>query len=233
MAEPRVLLVTGSRKGLGKALVEHFLARGERVEGVSRGPASIEHASYRHHQLDVADEAAVRALVAAIRNAHGRLDGLVNNAGAASMNHSLLTPMDTARRLVETNLLGTFLVTREAARLMQAKKRGRIVNLTSIAVPLNLEGEALYAASKAGVESLTRTLAHELGAWNITVNAVGPGPIDTDLIRGVPPEKLDALQRRLAVRRPGTPADVIHAVEFFLAPESDLVSGQVLYLGGP
>ena len=233
MAEPRVVLVTGSRKGLGKALAEHFLARGERVEGASRGEASIEHPSYRHHRLDVVDERAVRELMAAIRQAHGRLDALVNNAGAAAMNHSLLTPLDTARKLVETNLLGTFVVSREAARLMQAKKRGRIVNLTSIAVPLHLEGEAMYAASKAAVESLTRTLAHELGAWNITVNAVGPGPIDTDLIRGVPREKLEALQARLAVRRPGTPADVVHAIEFFLAEESDLVSGQVLYLGGP
>ncbi len=233
MAEPRVVLVTGSRKGLGRALCEHFLARGDVVFGASRGPASLEHPAYRHRECDVTDEAGVRALCAAIRAEHGRLDALVNNAGVAAMNHSLLTPMDSARRVVETNLLGTFLVSREAARLMQARRRGRIVNLSTIAVPLHLEGEAIYAASKAAVESLTRTLAHELGPWNVTVNAVGPGPIETDLVRGVPREKLDALQRRLAARRPGTPADVVHAVEFFLADASDLVTGQVLYLGGP
>lgn len=239
MAEPRVVLVTGARKGIGRFLAERFLARGERVIGCSRGPAEPfapelgAGERYRHFELDVADEEAVKAMLVAVRREHGRLDGLVNNAGVAAMNHSLTTPLATARRVLETNVLGTFLLCREAARVMQGRGGGRIVNFTSVAVPLHLEGEAVYAASKAAVESLTAVLARELGPLGITVNAVGPGPVRTDLVRGVPEEKLAALLARQALPRFAEPADVANAVDFFLAPASGMVTGQVLYLGGP
>jgi 3-oxoacyl-[acyl-carrier protein] reductase len=148
------------------------------------------------------------------------------------MNHALLTPAATVERILNTNVLGTFLFCREAAKLMRKKKTGRIVNFVTVAVPLKLDGEAIYAASKAAVVSLTEVLAREFAAFGITVNAIGPTPIKTDLIRNVPEDKIDALLKRQAIERFGEYRDVENVIEFFVRPESDFVTGQILYLGG-
>ncbi len=231
MAEP-VTLITGTRKGIGRHLAGHYLARGHRVVGCSRQPADLAHPLYRHFLADVSDEDAVKELFLALRRDYGRLDHLINNAGIASMNHSLLTPVATVRRVLDTNFTGAFLFAREAAKLMQKARYGRIVNFTTVAVALNLEGEAAYVASKAAVEALTRVMARELADLGVTVNAVGPVPIETDLIRAVPRDKIEALIARQAIRRLGTCEDVANVVDFFLRPESAFVTGQVLYLGG-
>ena len=228
----RVILVTGARKGLGAHLVSHYLAQGFAVVGCSRKPAPHAHDSYQHFCLDVSDEPAVKRMFAWIDEAHGRLDVLINNAGVGSMNHLLLTPTKKAREIFETNFIGTFLMCREAARLMRRNNFGRIVNLASVAAPLKLEGEAVYAASKAAVVSFTEIAARELAAFGITVNAVGPTPVATDLIKNVPREKIDELVRRQAVKRLGEPRDVANVIDFLIRPESDFVTGQTIFLGG-
>ena len=229
----KVMLITGTRKGIGRHLAERYAAQGWQVVGVSRGKADWKLAGYEHHELDVADEKAVKQLFLGVRKAHGRLDALINNAGIASMNHVLLTPLSTMQSIFATNVFGTFLFCREAARLMSsAKVKGRIVNFATVATPLKLEGEAAYAASKAAVVSLTEVLARELAPLSITVNAVGPTPIETDLIRSVPKAKMDALIARQAVPRMGTMDDVRNVIDFFLREESDFITGQVVYLGG-
>lgn len=231
MTDRPVMLVTGASRGIGAALAGHFAARGYAVVGCSR--STIAAPEYdRHLVADVTDESAVRALVATIRREHGRLDALINNAAVAGMNHALTTPLASVRAMFDTNAVGTFLCSREAARLMRRRPAGRIVNLTSPAVPWRLAGESAYAASKAAIESLTRTLAFELAEFGITVNAVGPAPTPTDLLRGVGAERLDRLLERQAIRRPGRVEDVINVVDFFLRAESDFVTGQVVYLGG-
>jgi 3-oxoacyl-[acyl-carrier protein] reductase len=232
MADNKVVLITGTRKGIGRALVEHYARRGCHVVGCSRSPFEGELPHYRHCCLDVADESAVKRMFSEIRKQEGRLDVLINNAGVASMNHSLLTPIATVNKIMETNFTGTFLFCREAARLMQLHRYGRIVNFASVAVPLKLEGEAVYAASKAAVISLTQILAREFADFGITVNAIGPTPIKTDLIGGVPSKKLDTLIERQAIKRYGEPRDVIQVIDFFVQPGSDFVTGQVIYLGG-
>ena len=232
MTQNKVVLITGTRKGIGLALVEHYTGSGYHVVGCSRSPFEGKLANYRHRCLDVSDESAVKGMFSEIRKQEGRLDVLINNAGVASMNHSLLTPIATVNRIMETNFTGTFLFCREAARLMQLHRYGRIVNFASVAVPLKLEGEAVYAASKAAVISLTQILAREFAEFGITVNAIGPTPIKTDLIHGVSAEKLDALIERQAIKRYGEFRDVIHVIDFFVQPASDFVSGQVIFLGG-
>lgn len=227
-----VMLITGARKGIGRVLAETYTERGWRVIGCSRQASEYSDVNYRHFVLDVSDQDAVRKMMTSIRKEEGRLDALINNAGIASMNAAMLTPTDTVRRIIETNVLGTFLLCQEATRLMQKNRWGRIVNFTSVAVPFRLEGEAAYAASKAAVESLTRILARELADNGITVNAVGPTSIQTDLLRGVPPEKIQHLLTRQSIHRMGEPRDVINVIDFFLRPESDFITGQVIYLGG-
>ena len=227
-----VVLISGTSRGIGRGLALHYLERGFAVVGCSRHPGDLEAARYRHHCLDVTDERAVQRLMASIREKEKRLDVLINNAGVAAMNHALLTPMTTVHHVLETNVSATFLLCREASRLMKASGNGRIVNLSTVAVPLRLEGEAIYAASKAAVEMLTRVLARELASFGITCNAVGPTPIETDLVRNVPREKIDRLLASQAIPRFGRVADVANVIDFFLRPESEFVTGQVVYLGG-
>lgn len=232
MTERSVLLVTGARTGIGRDLAEHYVSRAFQVVGCSRRPSDLALDGYVHYELDVACERTVRAMFGDIRRRFGRLDVLINNAGVASMNHALLTPFETAEQLVRTNYLGTFLCCREAAKLMSRRRYGRIVNLTSVASALHLEGEAVYASTKAAVESLTRVLARELAPLQVTVNAVGPTPVRTDLTRGVPSEKLDALIARQAIHRFAEFRDIRNVVDFFIAPESEFITGQIVYLGG-
>jgi 3-oxoacyl-[acyl-carrier protein] reductase len=232
VADERVAVITGTRKGIGRALVEHYTAKGWHVVGCSRSPFEGTLPNYRHYCLDVSDEPAVKSMFSETRKEEGHLDLLINNAGIAAMNHSLLTPITAVNSLMSTNFTGTFLFCREAARLMQPRRYGRIINFVSVAVPLKLEGEAIYAASKAAVISLTQILAREFADFGITVNAIGPTPIETDLIRGVPPEKLERLIARQAIKRRGEFRDVIQVVDFFAQPASDFVTGQVIFLGG-
>ena len=179
----QVALVTGARTGIGRFLCEHLLAQGYAVVGCSRKPAEWKAQGFTYVQADVTNEQQVKALLREIAKLHGRLDVAINNAGTASMNHFLLTPLETYQRLLDTNLLGTWLVSQEAAKLMRKRKHGRIVNFGSIAVPLRLAGEAAYVAAKSAVASLSQVMARELADFGITVNVVAPGPVATDLIR--------------------------------------------------
>lgn len=232
MNPPRIILITGTSRGIGRGLADYYLAQGDVVCGCSRTPASVQHPHYSHHVLDVADEKAVVAMVREIVRRHGRIDGLLNNAGIASMNHALLSPAGTAQAIFATNFHGTFLFCREVAKSMVARHAGRIVNFTTVATPLRLEGESLYAASKAAVESFTQVLARELGPTGVTVNAIGPTPVPTDLVKSVPPEKMEALLARQAIHRFGTVDDICNLVDFLLSPRSNFITGQVIYLGG-
>lgn len=228
----KTMVITGTRKGIGRAMAGHYLGAGWRVVGCARSESDLEHPNYQHFCLDVSDEDAVVAMARTIRANHGCVDALLNNAGIASMNHALLTPGKTVNRILQTNVVGTFLFCREIAKLMRRSSAPRIVNFTTVAHPLNLEGEAIYAASKAAVESLTRILARELATMRITVNAIGPTPVATDLIRGVPEAKMQALLDRQAIQRMGEVGDVLNAVDFFLQESSDFITAQVIYLGG-
>lgn len=234
----KTIIITGTRKGIGKSLSLHFLEKGFFVAGCSRGKASIEHKNYRHFSLDVSDEMAVVSMIKSVKKEFGGIDILLNNAGIASMNHLLLTPSSSVDKIFDTNFKGSFLFLREVAKTMslKAKKTAqnhfRIVNFATVATPLNLEGEAIYAASKAAIESLTKIASKELANFQITVNAIAPTPIKTDLIKNVDEQKMKALLERQTIKRYGEFEDIINVVEFFCDEKSDFITGQILYLGG-
>ena len=202
------MIVTGSRKGIGKYMAEYYLEKGFQVVGCSRGESDLEHPSYEYQQLDVADEKAVKKFVVGIAKKYGKIDYLINNAGVASMNHSFLTPLSTVEKIFKTNVFGSFLFMREVGKIMSKKKFGRMVNLTTFAVPFKLEGEAVYAASKAAVTVMAESMAREYADYGITINTVAPPAVQTDLIKNVPKEKLDKLLQRQAIHRYGHAKDV-------------------------
>lgn len=230
--EPKIAVITGTRKGIGRYLAEYYLKKGLKVFGCSRGDSDLEDSFYHHYNVDVAVENEVIAMIKDVARQAGRIDYLINNAGIAAMNHSFLTPLSVVESIFKTNVFGTFLFCREAGRIMSHNKKGRIVNFTTIATPIKLEGESAYASSKAAVENLTKVLAREFSPFNVTVNAVGPTPIYTDLIKNVPKGKMDALLRMQAIHRFGTFEDVSNVIDFFLSEESNFITGQIVYLGG-
>jgi 3-oxoacyl-[acyl-carrier protein] reductase len=230
--QPKITLITGSSKGIGKYMVEHYLKLGHKVIGCSRTNIEVNSENYSHIPADISNERDVKKIIHLVKDKYGRLDNLINNAGVAAMNHALLTPIDTVNRLLSTNFVGTFLMSRESAKLMARNNFGRIVNFVTVAVPLKIQGEAVYAASKAAVLSLTQILAHEFSKFNITVNAIGPTPVETDLIRNIPKGKINALIEKQAIPRLGNFIDITNVVDFFIQENSNFITGQTLYLGG-
>jgi 3-oxoacyl-[acyl-carrier protein] reductase len=228
----KVILITGTRKGIGEALAQHYLSLGHSIIGCSRQEGSISHSAYRHFVLDITDESAVISMVRRIKKEFGRIDVLINNAGIASMNHFITTPLSTMENIFRVNVLGTALMMRECAKVMMKQNRGRIINFTTVASALRLEGEAIYASAKAAIENLTQTTAKELSTFGITVNAIGPTPIQTDLIKAIPKDKIDALIEKQILKRMGTFDDISHVIDFFIDEKSDFLTGQILYLGG-
>ena len=226
------MLITGTRKGIGRFLAEYYIEKNYLVIGCSRDHSDLSSPDYQHFCLDVADEINVKKMFIEIRKVYGGLDVLINNAGIASMNHSLLMPLDTVNNIMNTNVIGTFLFCRESAKIMKKNKFGRIINFSTVATPLKLEGESIYAASKAAILSLTEILGREFAEYGITVNAVGPTPVKTDLIKSVPKDKMDRLLARQAINRFGTEVDVANVIDFYIREESSFITGQNLYLGG-
>lgn len=227
----KTIFITGNRKGIGLHLTRYYLEQGYHVLGCSRTESQFSHENYRHFICDVADEKNVKEVIRQAKKAFGGIDILINNAGIASLNHSLLTPGSTVKKVFETNFYGSFFFSRECAKVMR-NTGGRIVNFSTVAVPLDLEGEMIYASSKAAVEKMTTILAKELSGFNITVNAIGPSPIYTDLIKTVPRDKIDELLKQQTIHRLGELEDVENVIDFFISPKSNFITGQIIYLGG-
>jgi len=233
MKNKKIMLISGTSRGIGKYLVEYYSENGNAVIGCSRKQIDYEvNGDYHHFCLDVSDEKKVKEMFSFIRKEYGKLDVLINNAGTGSMNHSLLLPIKTVHQILNTNVVGTFLLSREAAKLMKKNNYGKIVNFVSFAIPFKLEGEAIYAASKAAIVSLTEIMSREYSDYGITVNAVGPPAVQTNLIKGVPKEKMKKLLMRQTIHRYGSVEEVRNVIDFFIKKESEMVTGQVVYMGG-
>lgn len=227
----KTILITGNRKGIGRYLSEYYLKKGYNVVGCSRSESDLLHKNYIHYLCDVKVESEVKSIVREIKK-NGGVDILINNAGKASLNHSILTPSETVKDLFETNFLGSFLFSRECSKQMMKNKWGRIINFSTIAVPLDLEGEMVYASSKSAIEKMSRIMSKELSTYNITINTIGPTPVYTDLIKVVPNDKVEEIINMQAIKRFGTFEDISNVINFFISDESSFITGQKIYLGG-
>ena len=228
----RVIIITGSSKGIGNSLALSYLEEGNVVIGCSRKSSTIEHENYKHFELDVSDEKAVVKMLRSTKKEFSHIDILVNNAGIASMNHFLTTSYESVKKIFETNFFGTFLFSREVSKIMMKQKFGKIVNFTTVASALHLEGEAIYAASKSAVENLTKVTSKELAPYNITVNAIGPTPIETDLIKAIPKNKIEKLLEMQTIKDFAKVKDIKNVIDFFIDKKSSFITGQIIYLGG-
>lgn len=227
-----VVLITGTSKGIGLHIASELLNEGFVVVGCSRSESSIEHEDYFHFVCDITDEISSVKMINDVFVKFKKIDILINNAGAASLNHSLLTPTKSLDRIFDLNFRASFIFCREVAKKMINKRYGRIINFSTVAVPLNLEGEMIYSSSKAAVEQMTKVLSKELGRFGITVNALGPSPVNTDLIKAVPKTKINELIDSQSIPRLTEFRDVLNVVKFYISKKSDFITGQIIYLGG-
>jgi len=230
--DSHLVLVTGSRRGVGKLLTEHFLAGGARVVGIARGASTIDHEAYFHISADLANPAAVADAFKQVRALTPSLDIVVNSAAVLTSQYALIMPAASAEEMVQVNLLAPFLVSREAAKMMRARKWGRIINVSSMAVRLEPIGDSMYAATKAGLTTLTNILAKELAPLNITCNTLGISAIETDMLKKLPGDKVAAVVSGLPLPRMATPNDICNVIDFFASPRSGYISAQTIYLGG-
>jgi len=228
----KVIVVTGTTRGIGRLIAEYFLVEGGLVHGIARGAATIVDDKYVHHEdVDIADEAAVSTAFRAIRKANRAIDILINNAGAVATQHSLLLPVSQASEVMRTNVIGTYCVSREAAKLMK-KSGGRIITIGSMAAALEPSGDSIYAASKAAGQTLMNVLAKEFQAWGITCNTVGITAIKTGMFHGFSTEVLDEVIARLPIPRYATDRDIYNVIDFFASDDSGYVTAQTVFLGG-
>jgi 3-oxoacyl-[acyl-carrier protein] reductase len=226
LTSKKVIVITGTSKGIGCYLSEYYLGKGFTVIGCSRRDTDLQSENYYHYQADISDEKSVNNFSDSVYKKFGGIDALINNAGTASMNHFLFTPASTAKRLMEINYLGTCYCIRSFINLLKKSENPRIVNFSTIAVPLSLSGEIAYVASKGAVEAFTKTLAKEISQFKITVNTIGPAPMDTDLIAHVPKEKLENLMSRQTINRMGKFSTITNVIDFFYLPKVVLLQGK-------
>ena len=233
----RVALVTGSTRGIGRAIAGQLAECGARVAIVGRDLARAEAVAEeigeaRGFACDVSDVASVTALVGNVEKAFGSLDILVNNAGLTRDNILLRLTDDDWDAVLDANLRGAFAATRAATRGMMKRRWGRIINIASVVGITGNKGQANYAASKAGLIGLTKSVAKEYATRNILANVVAPGLIETDMAAAMTEEARSAMSASIPLARMGTPADIAGVVTFLASDYASYITGQVLVVDG-
>lgn len=224
-----MIIVTGASRGLGQAITERLIERGEEVIGLARNTSGLK---INAIECDVSDYASVKNASKEVKRMKKPVKAFINAAGVASMNMAVTTDESTVQKLIQTNLVGTIYCCQLFAPLMLRQKQGSFINFSTIAVALALKGESVYAASKAGVESFSRTFAREMADFNVRVNCIAPGPIRTDLLRGITDSQIEKITSQQVIQKQFQKSDVCDLVELLLDEKATSLSGQVLNVGG-
>lgn len=238
----QIILITGATRGIGKAIAESFLKAGGTVVGVYSGNDEAAKTFATHnqeyasrlslHKCDISQENEVDILFTELQSRYSRLDVLINNAGIRRDAVLALMASENWQKVIDVNLTGTYLMSKQAVLFMMQNKFGRIINITSPVARLGFTGQANYAASKAGQIAMTKTLAKEVAKKKITVNCVSPGFIATDFIDDLPKEQLAEYKKLVPMRRFGTVEDVANAVMFLAGKSSSYITGTTLEVTG-
>ena len=228
--DPRSVLVTGGNRGIGRAIAEAFLAQGDQVAVTSRSGGAPE--GCLDLVCDITDQAAVDAAFARIEEEHGPVEVLVANAGVTADTLVLRMSDDDWNSVIETNLTGSFRLARRAAKGMLRLRRGRIVFISSVVGLLGSAGQVNYAASKAGLVGMARSLARELGSRSITTNVVAPGFVDTDMTAVLTDAQKDTIKQQVPLGRYGSPEEIAAAVLWLTGESGGYVTGAVIPVDG-
>jgi 3-oxoacyl-[acyl-carrier protein] reductase len=225
-------LITGSRRGVGRLIAEHILRNGGQVVGFARGESTIDHPDYYHFQVDIGDPTSVQRGFAALKKVTEVVHIVVNNAAVLTSQYAMIMPPSQAQAMINTNLMGAFMVSREASKLMRKGKWGRIINIGSMAVSLEPIGDSVYAACKAGLISLANVMAKELAPLNVTCNTLSITAIKTDMLSQLPVDKIDAVIAGLPIPRYAEPDDIFNIMDFLASERSSYITAQTIYMGG-
>ena len=224
-----MIIVTGASRGLGANITQNLNKKGFDTFGIAR---NITDNNLVQASCDISNYDEVKLLSKEIKKKKIPIEGIINAAGIASMNLAITTPKKMTENIIKTNLLGTIFCCQLFSPLMMRNKKGLILNFSTVAVGLGLKGESIYVASKAGIEGFTRSFAREMADFNINVNCIAPGPIETDLIRGISDTQVNDIIKRQILQKKYSPNDVYNLVELLLSKNAKTLSGQVFYVGG-
>jgi len=228
-----VMVVTGTSRGVGRGIAEHFIAKGYNVFGCSRGAAAVESERYHHALVDIGDESQVRKWIRSVKEeTSNRIDVLVSNAGLVkSALQMVVTSGNVVEDIIRSNFIGSYYVCREVAKVMVLKRCGRIITMSSIMTCIHEPGTSVYSASKSAVVEMTKVLAREIAPLGITCNAIAPAMISNEASEAFGEAWTVRMLEKQTIKRKITIEEICHVISFFISPESSSITGEIMHMG--
>ena len=234
--QDKIVLVTGSSRGIGLEITKHFIDNGANVIGLSRGSSEFSHKNYTHYSVDLSKgENIVNCFKKEISKKYKQIDILINNAAVLTPQYSMIMPIHNAIEMVNVNLLGVFFVSREAAKLMRNQAYGRIINIGSMTTSFEPVGESIYAACKAGINTMANVMAKEFSSIRVTCNTLSITAFETDMLNQhseTAKIKIKEIINNLPIPRIAKRDDILNVIDFFASERSSYVTAQTIFLGG-